>query len=656
MPAQLQQPSQDVINAIVGDVKIDAAMAMEGTEQPKGPPTFDVSAYSGGKLSLPNFEHSVVVDLATLRFAENIMAHLDHNREKRTGHVTEKYNDGKTLGLSGVLSFSNQHSQEVVAASNSGFKWQASIEAVKDGGNVQKIPAGKQISVNGQTFKGPVYVARDWILTGFSFVPHGADATTHARIAAEAANLNPKEGTMTTTLENEQNVEVDRLEQVIEASKRDNERIDAIARLTDAALQSNPRRVTEIEAMSRLAVQDKWSAEKYELELLRANRPQAHTTSRSSKGAEGQVIEAALCMTVGVQNLEKHYKEEVLDAAHSQFKHGLGLSETLLITAQENGYRGRTIGGVEEALYYATDRSRINASGFSTVSLTNILSNVANKLLSDGYNHVDSEWKKICARASHKDFKQSTKVALTGDMRFEQVGKDGQLKHATVGEDVYTNQVKTYGKMFAITREHWINDDVGALAGVRNRLGRGAALGIARDFWTVFLNNSSFFTAGRNNYDEGSDTAFSAAALEAADLLFRTQTDSDGMPLGAMPKLLVVPPAHRIAALKLMSSQTVYKDSNEGGDNPWAGAFEVVSSPYMISSSLTGNSATAFYLLADPLDIPVVEVAYLNGKDTPTVESAEADFNQLGIQFRGWFDYGFNLQDYRGGVKLKGAA
>ena len=31
-----------------------------------------------------------------------------------------------------------------------------------------------------------------------------------------------------------------------------------------------------------------------------------------------------------------------------------------------------------------------------------------------------------------------------------------------------------------------------------------------------------------------------------------------------------------------------------------------------------------------------------------------ADFNVLGIQFRGYFDFGVALQDYRGGVKLKG--
>jgi hypothetical protein len=35
-----------------------------------------------------------------------------------------------------------------------------------------------------------------------------------------------------------------------------------------------------------------------------------------------------------------------------------------------------------------------------------------------------------------------------------------------------------------------------------------------------------------------------------------------------------------------------------------------------------------------------MEVAFLNGVRTPTVEQAEADFNVLGIQVRGHFSFG----------------
>jgi hypothetical protein len=60
-------------------------------------------------------------------------------------------------------------------------------------------------------------------------------------------------------------------------------------------------------------------------------------------------------------------------------------------------------------------------------------------------------------------------------------------------------------------------------------------------------------------------------------------------------------------------------------------------------------------LLADPNDIPVIEVAFLNGQEAPTVESADADFGMLGVAFRGFHDFGASLQEYRAGVRSAGS-
>ncbi len=43
--------------------------------------------------------------------------------------------------------------------------------------------------------------------------------------------------------------------------------------------------------------------------------------------------------------------------------------------------------------------------------------------------------------------------------------------------------------------------------------------------------------------------------------------------------------------------------------------------------------------------MPVIEVAFLNGQQMPTVESADADFNTLGIQMRGYHDFGVAKQE-----------
>jgi len=79
-------------------------------------------------------------------------------------------------------------------------------------------------------------------------------------------------------------------------------------------------------------------------------------------------------------------------------------------------------------------------------------------------------------------------------------------------------------------------------------------------------------------------------------------------------------------------------------------------SRYLGNTKYTGNSQKAWYLLSDPNDLPVIEVAFLNGNESPTIDSAEAEFNVLGIQMRGYHDFGVALQDARGGVKSKGEA
>jgi hypothetical protein len=48
-----------------------------------------------------------------------------------------------------------------------------------------------------------------------------------------------------------------------------------------------------------------------------------------------------------------------------------------------------------------------------------------------------------------------------------------------------------------------------------------------------------------------------------------------------------------------------------------------------------------------------LEVAFLGGQDRPTVERADADFNNLGIQFRGYIDFGVKEQDWRGVLKME---
>ncbi|NRA38413.1 MAG: hypothetical protein HRU15_09755 [Planctomycetes bacterium] len=132
------------------------------------------------------------------------------------------------------------------------------------------------------------------------------------------------------------------------------------------------------------------------------------------------------------------------------------------------------------------------------------------------------------------------------------------------------------------------------------------------------------------------------------------QVDPDGKPMGTMPSILLVPPALSATASQLNKSLEL-RDTTANKKapitNPHQGKFTTVVSRYLSNATFPGASNVNWFLLAEPADLPVIETAFLNGQQSPVVETAEVDFNQLGIQMRGYHDFGVALQEYRGGIK-----
>jgi phage major head subunit gpT-like protein len=457
------------------------------------------------------------------------------------------------------------------------------------------------------------------------------------------------------------------LDEILNAHKAEQARIDEITSLTAGALRDRPMLVDDIEKLSAAAIDGGMSAHDYDVQLLRIRANTNGTQRRSSRwGSDSRsgpkVIEAAICLQHKLERetLEKSYDQATLNAASDRYVHGLGLQELLLMAARENGYSGSSARDIESVLRHAFRPGSI-AAEFSTLSLPGIFSSVANKFLLQGFNAVDTSWRTITAIRSVNDFKTVTSYSLTGDMEYAEIAPTGEIMHGKLGEESYTNQVKTYGRMFAISRQDIINDDLGALTRIPTKLGRGAALKLNKVFWTVFLSNANtFYTSGRGNISSGAGSALGSPGLAAASTKFKKQTDADGQPIAVTPKILLVPVELEITADELMTSTGfntggAATDAKVPNRNVWTNKYTVVSSPYLSDSTITGSSAVKWYLLADPNDVPVIEVAFLNGKETPTVEQADADFNLLGVQFRGYHDWGVGQQDYRGAVRSEGS-
>ena len=252
-----------------------------------------------------------------------------------------------------------------------------------------------------------------------------------------------------------------------------------------------------------------------------------------------------------------------------------------------------------------------------------------------------------------------TSYRLIGKDQYELVAPGGELKHGNLGNESYSNRADTYGLMMAVDRRDIINDDLGAITTVPRKLGRGSGLKINDVFWTVFLANSGFFTVGNKNFLSGTDTVLSIDGLTKAEVAYYDLVDSDGKPIGTMPAIMLGPTALSAIGSQLYKSLEM-RDSTANArvpiTNPHVGKFRVEVSRYLANALYTGNSSKAWYLITDPNDLPLIEVAFLNGQEAPTIETADADFNVLGVQMRGYHDFGVALQDPRAAIKCKGEA
>jgi hypothetical protein len=648
-----------------GSITIEAASedaSADGGAKPKLP-RFSMVAYTGGPMRIAGWRYPVIVDLAGLAIpSQSRPIRFGHDMASGVGHTDAIRIDDGRLVATGVVSRDTQAAREIVVSARNGFPWQASIAAAVE--EFEFVRENQKVLVNGRQFAGPVNVVRKATLGEISFVDLGADGATSASLAAASkAENQPMENLSDTNPQVKPDEPADTRAATAEnasgpTSQAPSPKPQADAQAAEAARVLAIRMICggkhpEIEAQ---AIQENWDTSRTALAVLRAERPKAPAVHvRSPEAVTGRLLEAACMLTAKAAKVEELFDEPTLDAAQRRFRGGIGLQELLLEAAWANGYTGRNFRDSRAVLRFAF-RPELEA-GFSTIDIGGILSNVANKFLLDGFFSVERTWRNICATRNVSDFKTVTSYRLIGTDQYEQVQPGGELKHGTLGNESYTNKADTYGLMLSIDRRDIINDDLGAITTVPRKLGRGSGLKINDVFWGIFLNNAAFFTAGNKNYLTGADTVLSIDGLTKAEVTFMDQVDSDGKPIGVMPAILLVPTALSAVGSQLYKSMEL-RDTTSSTKypvaNPHQGKFRVEVSRYLSNARYTGNSSKAWYLLAEPNDLPVIEIAFLNGQESPTIETADADFSVLGIQMRGYHDFGVALQDPRGGVKMKG--
>jgi phage head maturation protease len=610
------------MNTLKLDTSVTFLQAADG-EAAASPRRFTIEAYTGSPIRQGWSREPVVIDLAGMQTKQRIPIVLGHDYGLGSilGQTDSVRVEGSKLIVEGEIMADTDTARQVLALAERGYAWQASVGA--DVRRHQKVDADAVATANGQTHMGPIRIVKASALREVSFVTLGADAETSVAIAAEEAVEEETMAADATTKPTDEVVST-----------------PAVAATAEVAVEPVTTPAADVgELLATFKALDEKVKNMEKLQAARDERPASpavHVTTYAPPSAE--VIEASFALQGNLPGVEKKYDAQVLEAANKA-RRDLSLGEVLLQAAVAGGYDG------PRRISAATLRPVLQAA-WSTHSIADILSSTVNKFLLAGFDSVENAWRSISSVRSVNDFKTVTQYRLNGGFVFQEVQNGGELKHAAASDEKRTISADTYGIMTSVTRTDLINDDLGALTAVPQRIGRGGALKLNSVFWTAFLDDSAFFTTAKGN-KKTSATALGLAGLKEALALYRKLVDPDGNPIAVQPRVLLVPVDLEVTAAELMNSVQISSGATGGqpSTNVFAGRYEVVSSTYL-------SNTADYYLLASPADLPVMEVAFLNGVQSPIVETAEADFNLLGVQMRGYFDFGVAKAEDKAGVKM----
>lgn len=648
---------------------------------------FKILAYTGGILRVSGFPAPVIIDLGGLTAAAAVPVIVDHTKSTETtiGQTSNIFNNGRSLTLSGPITGQSEKVRNVVAQADAGYAWQASIGCYVE--DEQEIRSGQRVTVNGQTFVGPVIVARRSTLLETSVLPVGADARTKVNLAATAAptessTMSFEEWIASLNLDTATLSEDDQaaLTLAFDAKQTSGETVEASALVNlRASRAADHERIAQVELLAvghpkivATAIRNGWTPEKTELAVLKAK----NQTSAPSSGPQGlnggpnhtDVLCASFAMNAGgtAKFLAASFGEQVVDAASRIEARGATLRTVMDHVIRAAGMHessNRITDGYIRAAFEAS--RKLEASGLSTMSLPGVLGNAANKLLLEGYDMVPTTWQNFCTKGNLADFKEASRYRMIATGEFEELAPGGHIKDLVINtEQTYTNQAKTYAKMVSLDRQAIINDDMGAFETIPKSLGRLAVMQLEKQVYKLLLANATaVFGSDNDNLLEGTITALSIDSLSRAEQLFLNRNDENGDPIMLTPQLLLVPTTLSVTANQLVrDTQVVAVGTGSSADvapngNPHAGRFTALPSPWLENAKLTGYSDKKWFLIANPQGTSgLIEVGFLNGQEQPTIESGEMDFSQLGLTLRGYWDFGVAWQDGRYGVQNKGEA
>lgn len=393
---------------------------------------------------------------------------------------------------------------------------------------------------------------------------------------------------------------------------------------------------------ARAALQDKWAENGAATRAIQGIGGIRMVADAGDKFVEG--------MTAGLLARAGHGAD--LGAARNEYS-GLTLRELAREWLHINNVRASSdpMQMVGQALTI-----EIRAGEHTTSDFPTILANIAGKALLKAYEETEETFPSWTAVGSLSDFKPAHRVDLGLFDSLPEVKEGAEYTHGTFGERGETIQLATYGKLFTISRQAIINDDLSLFSRVPQRMGRAARRTVGNLVYLVLTSNPTLsdgialFHANHGNLVSSGAGAPNVAQISGMKTLMAKQKDPDNkaVALNIRPKHILVPVALEDAAKVVVTSEWDHDADKLQKPNPHRGNYNVIA-----DARLDVASAAAWYMAADGNVVDTIEVAYLNGVQVPTIERQEG-WKVDGSEFKVRLDAGVKALGYRGLTKNNG--
>lgn len=314
-------------------------------------------------------------------------------------------------------------------------------------------------------------------------------------------------------------------------------------------------------------------------------------------------------------------------------------------------------------------------AGTGSSDLPAILGDITNKNMEGTYNEAPVTWDKWVRIKEVPNFNSQKLIKMSNFSDIDDLPEGAAFKNKKLSDKYETVSVNTKGNIFTITRQALVNDDLDAITGIPRAMVQAIARRQNKDVYDVLTSNTlvgptmnedsvALFNATYHfnlvaTSGVPSVTSINTAERKLLEMPLLKAEATDVTTYANIPaKYLITGTINKLVVQQLLNTAYDNSKSITGVYNPYANNAIIPIFDAYLNYLLNANSkAYAWYLAADPMQMPHIVMSFLQGQRTPSLRSEGASVGDAqGFTYEIYGDWGVGAEDYRGIVYNDGAS